>query len=61
MNYFKRIHHQIFNNQSIELSSSGEIDNIIQKGEVIFKKNPTVSLPEVSTLINSARSKRQAD
>ena len=37
------------------------IDNIIQEGEVIFKKNPTVGLPEVSRLINSAISKRQGD
>ena len=27
---------------------------IIQEGEVIFKKNPTVGLPEVSRLIDSA-------
>ena len=47
--------------QSIELSSSSEIDNIIQEGEVIFKKNPTVGLPEVSKLIDSAISKRQGD
>ena len=60
-NYFKKIHHQLFNNQSIELSSSSEIDNIIQEGEVIFKKNPTVGLPEVSKLIDSAISKRQGD
>ena len=59
--YFGKIHHQFFNNQSIKLSSSSEIDNIIQKGEVIFKKNPTVSLPEVSRLIKSAISKRQGD
>ena len=26
--------------QTIELISSSEIDNIIQEGEVIFKKNP---------------------
>ena len=56
--YFKKIHHQLFNNQSIELGSSSEIDNIIQEGEVIFKKNPTVGLPEVSRLINSAISQR---
>ena len=37
------------------------IDNIIQEGEVIFKKNPTVGLPEVSKLIDSAISKRQGD
>ena len=60
-NYFKKIHHQLFNNQSTELSSSSEIDNIIQEGEVIFKKNPTVGLPEVSKLIDSAISKRQGD
>ena len=53
-NYFKKIHHQLFNNQSIELSLSSEIDNIIQEGEVIFKENPTVGLPEVSKLIDSA-------
>ena len=46
-------------NQSIELSSLSEIDNIIQEGKVIFKKNPTVGLPEVSKLIDSAISKRQ--
>ena len=53
------MHHQFFNNESIELSSSSEIGNIIQEGEVIFKKNPTVGLAEVSRLINSAMSKRQ--
>ena len=47
--------------QLIELSSSSEIDNIIQEGEVIFKKNPTLGLPEVSQLIDSAISKRQED
>ena len=57
-NYFKKIHHQLFNNQSIELSSSSEIDNIIQEGEIISKKNPMVGLPEVSRLINSAISMR---
>ena len=57
----KKIHHQLFNNQLIELSSSSEIDNIIQEGEVIFKKNPTVGLPEVSKLIDSAINKRQRD
>ena len=58
----KKIHHQLFNNQSIELSSSSEIENIIQEEEVIFKKNPTVVLPEVSNrLIDSAMSKRQGD
>ena len=53
--------YQLFNNQLIELSSSSEIDNIIQEGEVIFKKNPTVGLPEVSKLIDSAINKRQRD
>ena len=44
-----------------ELSSSSEIDNISQKGEVIFKKNLTVGLPEVSKLIHSAIIKRKGD
>ena len=57
----KKIYRQLFNNQSIELSSSIDIDNIIQEGEVIFKKNPTVGLPEVSKLIDSVISKRQGD
>ena len=65
-NYFKKIHHQLFNNQSIELNSSSEIDNIVQEEEeeeeeVIFKKKPTVGLPEVSQLTESAISKRQGD
>ena len=60
-NYFKNIHHQLFNNQSIELSSSSEIDNIIQKREVIFKKNTKLGLPEVSKLIDSAITKIQGD
>ena len=47
----KKIHHQLFNNQSIELSSSSEIDSIIQK----------VDLAEVSKLIGSAISKKQRD
>ena len=47
--------------QSIELSSSSQMDNIIQDGDVIFKKNLTVGLPEVSKLIDSAISKRQGD
>ena len=46
------MYHQLLNNQSIELSSSSEIDNITQEGEVIFKKNLTVGLPEVPRLIN---------
>ena len=37
------------------------MDNFIQEGEVIFKKNPTVDLTEVSRLIDSAISKRQGD
>ena len=41
----------------MESSSSSEIDNIIQEGEIIFKKKPT-GLPEVSRLIKSAISKR---
>ena len=44
-NYFKKIHHQLLNNQSIKLSSSSETDNIIQEREVVFKKNLTVGLP----------------
>ena len=60
-NYFKKIHHQLFNNQSIQLSSPSDIDNIMEEGEAIFKKNPTAGLPEVSELIDSAISKRQGD
>ena len=41
-NYFKKIHHQFFNNQSLKLSSSIEFRNI-QEEEAIFKKHPTVS------------------
>ena len=55
------IHHQLFKNKSIKLSSSSEIDNIIQEAEVIFKENPAVGLPEVYKLIDSAISKRQGD
>ena len=48
--------------QSINwIKSSSEIDNIIQEGEVIFKKNTTLGLPEASKLIDSAISKRQGD
>ena len=54
-----KIHHPPFTNQSLDLSLSSEVDNIIQEEEVIFKKNPTVGLPEVSKLIDSAKSKRQ--
>ena len=43
------------------MSSSSEIDNIIQEGEIIFKKNTTVALPEVSKLIDSVINKRQRD
>ena len=39
------MHHQLFNNESLELSSSSEFDNIVQEEETIFKENPTVSLP----------------
>ena len=45
----------------MELSSSSKIDNIIQEGEVTFKKNPTVGLPKAYRLINSAISKTQGD
>ena len=58
-NYFKKIRHQLFKNQSIELSLSSEIDKSFQEAEVIFNKNPTVGLSEVSRLINSVTSKRQ--
>ena len=47
--------------QSIQLSSLSEIDNIIQEGDVIFKKNPTAGLPKVSELIDSAISKKEGD
>ena len=35
--------------------------SIIQEGEVMFKKNPTAGLPELSRLIDSAIRKRQGD
>ena len=38
--YFKKVHHHLFNNQPTELSSSSEIDHIIQEGGVMFKKAP---------------------
>ena len=57
----QKIHHQLFKNQSVELSSSNEIDNIIQDKEVVFKKNPAIDLPELSRLIDSVMSKRQGD
>ena len=60
-NYFKKIHHQLFKNQSVELSLSSEINNIFLEGEVIFMKNFTVGLPVVSKLIDLAISKRQRD
>ena len=60
-NYFKKIHHHLLSNQSIELSSLSDIDNIIKYEEVNVKKNPTVGLPEVSNLIDSAISKRQGE
>ena len=56
-----KVDHQILNKQTIELSLSSGKDNIIQVGEVIFKKTPTIGLPEVSTLIESVMSKRQGD
>ena len=60
-NCFKKIHYQLFNNQPIELRSSSEIDNIIQEGEVIFRKSLTVGSPEESKLIDSVINKRQGD
>ena len=42
----------------LQLESS-EIDNFDQEKEAIFKKDPTLDLPEVSNLIDSAISKRQ--
>ena len=57
--YLEKIHHQLFKNQSLELSSSSEIDNMIQEEEAIFKNNPTVSLPEISKVIDSVISKGQ--
>ena len=58
-NYFKKIHHRLLDNQSIQFSSSSRINNILQEREVIFKKNPTVGSPEVSKMIDSAISKRR--
>ena len=37
------------------------MDNIIQEGEVIFNKDSTVGLQEVSELIDSGMSKREGD
>ena len=56
-----KIRHQLFNNQLTELILSSEIDNIIQERELIFKNNPTLGLPEVSKMIDSAINKRQGD
>ena len=36
-----KTHHHLFNNQSLELSSLSEVDNIIRKEEEVFKKKPT--------------------
>ena len=47
--------------QSVELSSTSGIDNIIQEGEEIFKENTAVGLPEIPKLIDSAVRKRQGD
>ena len=41
LDYFKKVHHYLFNNQSLELSSLSKIDNIIHEEEQTFKKNPT--------------------
>ena len=60
-NYFKKTHHHLFNDQSIELSSSSETGNINQEGEVMFKNHTTVGLPEVSRPIDSMINKRQGD
>ena len=60
-NYFKKTHHHFLYNQSLELNSLSEIDNIIKEKEEILKENPTEGLPEVSKLIDSAICKRQGD
>ena len=39
-NYFMKIDHHLFNNQSLQLSSLSDIDDIIQEEEEIFKENP---------------------
>ena len=52
---------KLSNNQCLGFSSSSEINNIIHKGEVMFKKSPIVALSDVSRLINSAIMKRQGD
>ena len=61
LNRFEKIHHQLFKNQSTKLCSSNEIDKIIPEVEVVFKNKPTVGLPEVSKLIDSAISEMQGD
>ena len=53
--FFLKNHHRVFNNQSLKLCSSSDTDNIIPEEEAIFKKNPTVSSPEVSKLTDSAK------
>ena len=60
-NYFKKIRHHLFKNQLLELNLLSEIDNIIHEEEEIFKKHPTVGLPEVSKLIDSAISNSRGD
>ena len=60
-NYFKKIRHHLFKNQLLELNLLSEIDNIIHEEEEIFKKHPTVGLPEVSKLIDSAITKGQGE
>ena len=59
--FFLKNHHRVFNNQSLKLCSSSEIDNVIREDEEIFKKYPKVGLPEVSKLIDSEIRKRQGD
>ena len=57
----KKIHYHLLNNQPLEVRSLSETDNIIQEKEEIFKKNPTIGLPEVSKLIDSVISKTQGE
>ena len=45
----------LFNNQSLKLISLSEIHIIIQEEEEIFKKSPTVGLPEVSKLFHVSK------
>ena len=51
--------HQLFNNQSIDLSLSSENGNIIEEGKITFETNPIVSLTEVLELTDSVMIKRQ--